>query len=194
MNIHITIDAPTAGEARAAMAELLDTSLIFAEPDKVKVVSTFEPETGEKTAETVADIASPTEAPKRARKTKAKDESTPAAPPATETTAADSVEDQKQDAADEQAETDAAKAANGGKLTLDDVRNALGDYVKAYGMQAAQADGPVLIARVLGVDVDPAKPKKISDLGDDQALLKRAVEGVAEMIAKNPFSRTAVTP
>lgn len=95
------------------------------------------------------------------------------------------------DAADEAAETAAAKVD--GKLTLDDVRNALGLYVGAFGMAAAQADGPVLIAKVLGVPHDPAAPKKISDLGEDQVLLKRAVDGVAEMIAKDPFKRAVAS-
>lgn len=105
-----------------------------------------------------------------------------------EPVAEDSPEVQAADAADEAAETAAAKVD--GKLTLDDVRNALGLYVGAFGMAAAQADGPVLIAKVLGVEHNPAAPKKISDLGDDQVLLRRAVDGVSEMITKNPFSRT----
>jgi len=164
-------------------------------------------EVGEKIAETQA-AASAVErvrgqpSPGKARRTKAEiaeDDAAAATGPLaivsqTDVTAEESnlVEDspevQAADAADEAAETAAAKVD--GKLTLDDVRNALGLYVGAFGMAAAQADGPVLIAKVLGVEHNPAAPKKISDLGDDQVLLRRAVDGVSEMITKNPFSRT----
>lgn len=93
-------------------------------------------------------------------------------------------EDAARDEADEKAET---AATSGKKLTHDDVRNALGAYVKAYGMAAAQADGPVLIGKVLG---DETKTK-VSDLPDDQEVLAKAVAGVQEMISKNPFGRAA---
>lgn len=92
----------------------------------------------------------------------------------------------EQDAADEQAEAD-AKVDASAPLTHDDVRAAMGKYVKAYGMAAAQADGPILIQRVLG---DETK-SKISELPDDQAVLAKAVAGVEEMISKNPFKRAA---
>lgn len=101
---------------------------------------------------------------------------------------ADDEETAAADAADEAAETAAAKTA----LTLDDVRNALSKYVTTYGMAAAQADGPKLIAKVLGKPHDDAAPCKISDLGEDQALLAKAIAGVDEMIAKDPFGRGKV--
>jgi hypothetical protein len=94
--------------------------------------------------------------------------------------------DDQQDAADEAAETAAGKDAEK-PLTLDDVRAALGKYVKAYGMAAAQEDGPILIKKVLG---DESK-SKISDLPDDQAVLAKAIAGVDEMLEKNPFRREA---
>jgi hypothetical protein len=94
----------------------------------------------------------------------------------------------EQDAADEAAETAATKQANGGKLTLDDVRKGLGEYVKLYGMAAAQEDGPKLIQKVLG---DNTK-LKVSDLPDDQAVLAKAVAGTKELCEKNPFKRAKV--
>lgn len=221
--IYINIEADTAAEARSHMAELLGTTVIFAEP---KVDAAALTEVGENIVDTQASAAPAPEEPMppKARRAKKADKPAPryfkadgedgpqllmtvdGAQPAIEgieeitkeqfeeigakqkPVIEDTVEDQAQDAADEAAETAAEKTDT---LTLGDVRKALGDYVKAYGMEAAQADGPVLIAKVLGVAVDSEKPKKISDLGDDQALIKRAVEGVAEMIAKNPFNRTA---
>lgn len=99
----------------------------------------------------------------------------------------DSPETQAADAADEQAESDAAKADNPA-VTHDDVRGALGAYVKTYGMAAAQEDGPKLLALAF-----PGKGVvKISDIPDDQASLKSALAGVNEMTAKNPYERAAV--
>ncbi len=99
----------------------------------------------------------------------------------------DSAEDQAQDAADEAAET--AGTATG-KLTHDDVRKALKGYVTAYGMAAAQQDGPKLIAKVLGKEHVDIAPLKISDIPED--LLQVAVDGAQEMIEKNPFKREKV--
>ena len=94
--------------------------------------------------------------------------------------------DAAQDAADEAAETAQQKAATGKTLTLDDVRNALGKYVKAYGMAAAQEDGPKCITLMFGEG-----KVKVSDVPDTQEALARAVAGIEEMIQKNPFNRAA---
>jgi hypothetical protein len=90
------------------------------------------------------------------------------------------------DAADEAAETAAAKAETGNKLTHDDVRNALGAYVKAYGMPAAQEDGPKVITLMFGEG-----KSKVSDIPDTQEDLAKAVAGIKEMTTKNPYSRAA---
>ena len=90
------------------------------------------------------------------------------------------------DAADEAAETAAAKEAAGNKLTHDDVRNALGAYVKAYGMPAAQEDGPKVITLMFGEG-----KSKVSDIPDTQEDLAKAVAGIKEMTTKNPYSRAA---
>jgi len=101
--------------------------------------------------------------------------------------AADEAEaDAEQDAADEAAEAAETKTE---AYTLDDVRKVIGQYANKYGMEFAQADGPELIARVMGKKHDAAAPLKISDLGDDQALIKRAIDGANEMLVKNPFAR-----
>ncbi|AKR54365.1 hypothetical protein XM25_00805 [Devosia sp. H5989] len=97
--------------------------------------------------------------------------------------------DAAQDAADEAAETAQQKAASGKAQTLDDVRAALGKYVKAYGMAAAQEDGPKVIALVLGKKHSPEAPCKISDIPDDK--IAAAIAGVEEMIQKNPYNRAA---
>jgi hypothetical protein len=72
----------------------------------------------------------------------------------------DDAETAEADAADEAAET---AAASTGKLTLDDVRNTLSLYVKAYGLAAAQEDGPLIISSVCGEG-----KVKVSDVADDQ--------------------------
>jgi hypothetical protein len=97
----------------------------------------------------------------------------------------DDAETVAQDEADEKAETEAARDPEK-PLTLDDVRGALGAYVKAYGMDAAQADGPKVLKLVCGENC-----LKMSDIPDDQAKLKGVVDGINEMILKNPFERSA---
>lgn len=102
--------------------------------------------------------------------------------------AEDSAEDQAQDEADEAA--DSAKSAQPETITHDHIRNKLGEYVKKFGMPAAQEDGPLLIQAVLkklGKQHDGKG--KISDLPDEQPVLELALAGVNEMIAKNPYKR-----
>lgn len=80
-----------------------------------------------------------------------------------------------QDTADEKAEQ---APAQGRPLSGDDVRAAMTDYLKKYGKVAAMEDGP----KILGV-------AKISELGDDQEKLRKAVEDTASAVANNPFKR-----
>jgi putative transposon-encoded protein len=96
----------------------------------------------------------------------------------------DEPEVEQQDVADETAET--AKA--GAELSHDDVRGAMGKYVEKFGMNAARVDLPKLFALALK---DPAITK-VSLIPGDQKSLKTVVDGVNEMLAKNPFSRDAV--
>lgn len=94
--------------------------------------------------------------------------------------------DNPQDAADEKAETEATKAASGKKLTHDDARGALGKYVNRFGMEAALEDGPKVLNLLFGESVS-----KVSAIPDDQESLAKAVAGIDEMTAKNPYKRQA---
>jgi hypothetical protein len=93
----------------------------------------------------------------------------------------DSPEVAAQDAADEAAETAATKTT----LTLDDVRNALGEYVKQYGMEVTHLDGPKVISMVCGEG-----KQKVSDV--PEAKIAEVVAGIKEMTTKNPFGRAKV--
>lgn len=120
------------------------------------------------------------EKPKRAAKAKSK----PAPveePPAAEEPPADP-EVEAQDAKDE-AEDQVNQSAN---LTHDDVRNALKAYLEKFGMPAATEDGQKVFAMLFG-----DKCRKVSDVPVDQESLRKAVEGLNEMLAKNPFKREA---
>lgn len=90
----------------------------------------------------------------------------------------DSPADEKQDAKDEAADT-AAQQPKPMVLTHDSVRSLLGGYVQAFGMAAAQEDGPKLIGIA-----------KISEIPDDQKALAKAVIAIATGIEKNPHKRT----
>lgn len=96
-----------------------------------------------------------------------------------------------EDAAEETAQDDAdeeADKADGEKITHDMIRAALGEYVQKFGMPAAQEDGPKVVGLALG---DKTK-SKVSDIPDEQGALKKVLDGVREMIAKNPFKREPV--
>lgn len=114
----------------------------------------------------------------------AQDEATPLISTGEERIDPTTPEDAAQDAADEAAE--AAQTAQP-TLTHDDVRAALQRYVKAYGMPAAMEDGPKVFGMLFGAGV-----VKVSDIPTDQEALIKAVAGVDEMLAKNPFKREAV--
>lgn len=90
-------------------------------------------------------------------------------------------EDAAQDAADEAAEAETTKAP---ELSHDDVRAALKKYLDAYGTPAAMEDGPKVLKMLFGDNA-----AKVSDVPGDQASLAKAIAGIEEMLAKNPFSR-----
>lgn len=144
------------------------------------------------TSNAAQDVAAEPEPPKkRARRTKAEIEAERAAghtAPEPEPTP----EDDAQDAADEAAEDEAASVA---ELTHEDVRAALGAYVKRYGMEAAQEDGPRCIALVLTGDMNATKDGaayKVSSIPNEQGVLRKVVDGIEEMGTRNPFKRTPV--
>lgn len=77
-----------------------------------------------------------------------------------------------QDAADEQAETQAAKTAGGGKLTLNDVRQAITRYSNKFSVEAAVADMRALLGCA------------INDLGEDQLVLAETI-GKIDLLVSN---------
>lgn len=70
-------------------------------------------------------------------------------------------------------------------VTADDVRRAMGDYVKKFGMAAAQEDGPALLKGLFGEGV--GKISAIPADGLEQALIK-----ITEMTVTNPHKRAVV--
>lgn len=100
----------------------------------------------------------------------------------------DSAEDVKQDAADEALDSKVDAKA---ELTHESIRDALGGYVKKFGMPAAQEDGPKLLAKALGEKADKSA-WKISEIPNEQAPLAKVLAGVVEMTEKNPFKRDIV--
>ena len=100
-------------------------------------------------AEDVAEKAK-TEEPKKATRRKAKDEKSQiSTQPENRVDPQDDAETAAQDEADETAEAEAARDDDK-PLTIDDFRAAAGDYIQRFGMEAAQADGPVLLKSALG--------------------------------------------
>jgi hypothetical protein len=171
--------------AQQAIQELLTLALPIL-GGRAQPVGTGAPSTAETVAQTKINAASAPvvedtvekaapEAPKTP-KTRAKKETAPKAAPAAE--AADT---QAQDQLDEEAESEADA---GTTLTHDDVRQALGKYVKKYGLEFAQEDGPKVLGLMFGEGV-----KSVSKIPDTQEALAKAVAGVDEMLVKNPFKR-----
>ena len=120
----------------------------------------------------------PEEAPKK--RTRAKK-----AEPAPEQTIpdADDDADAAQDDSDERENVEQAD----GKLTHDDVRGALARYMKKFGIGPTQLDGPKVLGMIFGEACT-----KASDVPNDQESIGKAIAGIEEMLAKNPFKRTAV--
>lgn len=91
-----------------------------------------------------------------------------------------------QDAVDEDAETESKD------MTVDDVRTAVNDYVKKYGMPAAQEDGPKIFVEALGAPPAGEAYWKMSLLPDDQPTLLKVVTVWRKATELNPLKRTAV--
>lgn len=184
MPISITIQGDNAEQA---IKELLTLALPILGNRATPVNSTVTPSTADIVAQTKANAAAApaiegvasepaAEAPK-ATKPRAKKEAAPKAAPAAETAGTQALDDE-----DEAAETETAPGAT---LTHDDVRTALGKYVKKFGLEFAQEDGPKVLGLLFGEGV-----KSVSKIPDTQEDLAKAVSGVEEMLAKNPYKRT----
>lgn len=103
----------------------------------------------------------------------------------------ESAETVAQDAADETAEVEAARDPVK-PLTLEDVRQAVGEYVKRYGMPATQEDGAKIFVNILGAPPAGEPIWKMSILPDDQDVLRKAVDGWKAAIEGNPFGRAVL--
>lgn len=200
--IRIEIDGVDAYDAMEQMARILRGHYAYA--PETELPKTELPEAAQdakvETQPVEATAPSPVaEAPKKRGRPKKAD----AAPPAPEGNGnisespedrtdpqnpepADDAETQAADAADEAAETAAAKVANGGKLTHDDVRDVLGKYKTAYGMEAAMVDGPVILQEVCGEGV-----VKISSIPEDK--IGAVIDAVKAAGRANRFNREMVT-
>lgn len=86
-------------------------------------------------------------------------------------------DDKAQDAADEQAETEAA-APPEPDVTKDDIRTALGDYSKAYGMDVTMEDGPKLMGF-----------PSVSSVPETQDAMRAAIAAIRGAIEANPYGR-----
>lgn len=101
-------------------------------------------------------------------------------------------EDTAQDAADEAAEVEAARDEKA-PLTIDDVKQAVGLYVAAYGMAAVQEDGPKIFVEALGAPPAGEAYWKMSIIPDDQAVLAQAVAVWRKATELNPLKRAKVS-
>jgi hypothetical protein len=212
LSVSINIQADSAAEARSIMAELLgsvDTEALVTglkqsilvgerlaetEGSGAKIIKGLEEAAaGEIARETVVEVQ--TEPKKRGRPAKAKAEPKAEAEPQIRTQPENRVEEPEEDAIqdiqDEIAEVEAARNPVA-SLTVDDVRQALGGYVKKYGTPAALEDGAKLLAQALGTPPEGEPIWKMSILPDDQDALRKAAETVNAAIEGNPFSREAV--
>jgi len=120
------------------------------------------------------EAAEPTKPTTRSRSTAKKvEKEVPESSESAETTAKDDK--------DEKAETK-GKAK---KLTHDDARQELNKYVKRYGLEAAQEDGP----KVIGLVFKGKGYETIKECPDDQESLEALIAGFEELLTKNPFNR-----
>lgn len=121
----------------------------------------------------VADTPVEKPAPKPRTPRSKKEEPAPTAP-------TPEPEVEAQDAADEAEESaaEAPKDEDGEVFTLNSVRNAMGDYVKAYGIEFAQLDVPALIGA-----------PKVSAIPDTPEALRKATLAVRAAVTGNPHNR-----
>lgn len=88
----------------------------------------------------------------------------------------DEPETQEQDKADEQAEVEASRDAEA-PLTGEDVRSAMGLYVKKFGLPATQEDGASIFLDALGTPPKGAEGWKLSVVSEqDQPTLRKAID------------------
>lgn len=144
-------------------------------------------------AEPVRERGKP--APGRARRTKeeiAEDEAAEKAEPVEEKALISTGEERvdpadvaEQDAKDEAAEVEEHRKA----LTVDDLKSVMGGYVKKFGMEATQEDGPKIFTEALGAPPAGQPAWKVSLLDGDQERLAKAVDVWTKAVDLNPLKR-----
>lgn len=176
MPIEIKVTADTAEEARELMARLAMGASATLTYEVTTVREEVAAENGVASQSALPETPAPAPAPEEkpaAKKAKPKKAEAPA--PAPVVADAPVIEEPEQ-----------VKPADA-TLTLDDVRNALGEYVKVYGMAAAQEDGTKVLKMLFGEAVS-----NMSGIPATQEALRKTIDGVREMTAKNPYKRTPV--
>lgn len=168
MNIDVNVKIDLADRIYAVITDFAGRPLRFV-ADTPPAAAQVAPAVSDPSAD--AGAAEP-EKPKRGRPKKD-------APPVAEP-AAPAAEEAAQDAADEAAEAAAAApepvAEAAPAYTRDDVRQELGNYAKAYGMEFAMSDGPQIIGAT-----------NASALPEDR--IGKAVEDLRAAISANPYKR-----
>lgn len=90
-----------------------------------------------------------------------------------------------QDAVDEAKEVEEHRKA----LTVDDLKSVMGGYVKKFGMEATQEDGPKIFTEALGAPPAGQPAWKVSLLDGDQERLAKAVDVWTKAVDLNPLKR-----
>lgn len=169
MNIDVNVKIDLADRIYAVVTDFAGRPLRFV-ADTPPAAAQAAPAVSDPSADT--GTAEP-EKPKRGRPPKK--EAAPVAEPA-----APAPEEAAQDAADEAAEAAAAAPEPAPEAaptyTRDDVRQELGNYAKAYGMEFAMSDGPQIIGAT-----------NASALPEDR--IGKAVEDLRAAISANPYKR-----
>jgi len=93
-----------------------------------------------------------------------------------------------QDAVDEAKEVEEHRKA----LTVDDLKSVMGGYVKKFGMEATQEDGPKIFTEALGAPPAGQPAWKVSLLDGDQERLAKAIDVWTKAVNLNPLKRTLV--
>lgn len=183
MTVTVTINAASTAELHAEMNALLagvGSPLVQTKPTPTgTAIEIVQQAVAVQNAE--AAVSEAPEPEKKERKPRAKKaEAAPVVVPETP------AEVKAQDEADEAAEAEVTQPKT--EYTRDHVRAALGKYVQKFGAVAVETDAPALFKLVFPNET----VSRISEIPETQEALGKAVAGVGEMLAKNPFKRTPV--
>ena len=163
MSVHIQITGDTAAEV---LRELMDLTALTGNGRSEQATAPVALSPTETSDTSQDEVPKETAKPRGGRPKK--EAAKPAEVPA---------DDKAQDAADEQAETEAAAPAEP-DVTKDDIRTALGDYSKAYGMDVTMEDGPKLMGF-----------PSVSSVPETQDAMRAAIAAIRGAIEANPYGR-----